>query len=308
MKFGWHMPPFPLDGSDGEKFVSQVSTMLDRIQGRFDSVWMDDHLLPWADFVPPGTANLECLSTTAYLAATYPSLDFGCTVLCLSFRNPALTAKMGANLQLMTRGRFVLGIGAGWMEREHRAYGYDFPGAAARIARLEEAVQIIRKMWTEAPATFRGRHYRIDRAYCEPKPDPMPPILVGGGGERLTLRVVARHADWWNLSGGTAENYAHKLQVLRRHCEAEGREYERIVKTWSAEVVAVAEEEAEARRIAEASPYGDPNPIVGTPGQVAEQLRSFADLGVEHLMLRFVDFPSTTGAELFAEAIMPELR
>src|SRR5918992_41365 len=153
------MPPFPLDGSDGEKFVSQVSTMLDRIQGRFDSVWMDDHLLPWADFVPPGTANLECLSTTAYLAATYPSLDFGCTVLCLSFRNPALTARMGANLQLLTGGRFILGIGAGWMEREHRAYGYDFPQAAVRIARLEEAVQIIRKMWTEAPATFRGRHY-----------------------------------------------------------------------------------------------------------------------------------------------------
>lgn len=308
MKFGWHMPPFPIDGSRGPQFMRQVLRVLERVQGRFDSVWMDDHLLPWAEFVPPETENLECLSSTAYLAAIFPSIRFGSSVLCQSFRNPALVAKMAANLQLLTGGRFILGMGAGWMEREYRAYGYQFPPPSVRIAQLEEAVQIIRKLWTETPTSFAGRFYRVDEAYCEPKPDPPPPIMIGGRGERLTLRVVARAADWWNLTGGTLREYGHKLDVLRRHCETEGRDFDEIKKTWSCEVVALAEEESEARAIDEASPYRDEGAIVGNPEQVVEQLQAYRDLGVEHVILRFVDFPSTAGVELFAEAVMPKLR
>jgi alkanesulfonate monooxygenase SsuD/methylene tetrahydromethanopterin reductase-like flavin-dependent oxidoreductase (luciferase family) len=302
------MPPFPVEGSSGQEFVAHVSVALERIEDRFDSVWIDDHLLPWASFASPAIPNLECLTTLAFLAAAHPGLDFGSSVLCQSFRQPALVARMGATLQLLTGGRFILGIGAGWMEREYRAYGYEFPSAATRVAQLEEAVRVIRALWTESPASFAGQFYRIDDAYCEPRPHPAPPILIGGGGERLTLRVVARHADWWNLTGGSVENYARKLAVLRRHCEEEGRAYDEIVKTWAAEVVAVAEDEREARRVAAAAPYRDEQPIVGTPEQVTEQLKRFADLDVDYLILRFVDFPSTAGAELFAEAVMPNLR
>lgn len=308
VRFGWHMPPFPIDGSGGRDFLAQVLATLDRARGRFDSVWLDDHLLPWADFVPPETETLECLSTSAFLAARYPELHVGTSVLCQSFRNPGLVAKMAANLQFLTGGRFILGIGAGWMEREYRAYGYAYPEPAVRIAQLEEAVRVIRALWSEGPASFDGRHHRIEEAYAEPRPDPPPPIMIGGRGERLTLRVVARVADWWNLNGGTPETFRHKLDVLRRHCDAEGRDVDSIAKTWSAEVVAVAEEERRARAVAEASPYRDEGAVVGTPEQVAEQLRAFTDLGVEYLILRFVDFPDPAGMDLFAEAVMPELR
>jgi alkanesulfonate monooxygenase SsuD/methylene tetrahydromethanopterin reductase-like flavin-dependent oxidoreductase (luciferase family) len=175
-----------------------------------------------------------------------------------------------------------------------------------RIAQLEEAVQIVKKLWTESPASFEGTYYRIKNAYCEPRPDPVPPLLIGGGGEQLTLRVVAKYADWWNIPGGSYENYAHKLNVLRQHCAAVGRDYDEIVKTWSAEAIAVAETESEAQRIAAASPYNG-HPIIGTPTQVAEQLQAFVDLGVEYLIVRLLDFPNTEGIEMFAQEVMPRL-
>jgi alkanesulfonate monooxygenase SsuD/methylene tetrahydromethanopterin reductase-like flavin-dependent oxidoreductase (luciferase family) len=176
-----------------------------------------------------------------------------------------------------------------------------------RLAQLEEAIQVIKQLWTESPASFAGTYYRIDNAFAEPRPNPVPPLLIGGGGEQLTLRLVAKYADWWNIPGGTAENYAHKLDVLRQHCAAVGRSYDDIVKTWSAEAVAVAATEDEARRIAAASPYTN-HPIVGTPVQVAEQLQAFVDLGVTYLIVRVLDFPDTTGIDLFVQEVMPRLR
>lgn len=307
LRWGWHLPPFPVDGSSAAAFVEQLEAMLERVEQPYDSVWFDDHVVPWAAFQPPETPTLEALTTLSYLAARHPDLTFGTSVLSQSFRNPALVAKMAANLQLLTGGRLVLGIGAGWLEDEFRQYGYHFHPAAVRIAQLEEAVQIVRMLWRGSPATFHGQHYRIDGAYCEPRPDPPPPILIGGGGERLTLRVVARWADWWNLPGGTPETYERKLRVLRDHCEAVGREYDAITRTWSPEVVAIAETSDRARAIAEASPYTDVYPLVGTPDEVVDQLLPFVELGVEHVILRFVDFPATAGAELFASEVIPRL-
>ena len=306
LKFGWHMHSFPVDGSSAAAFVDQIHHTLERIHPYFDSVWVDDHLIPWADWQPKDTPYLECATTIAYFAAAYPSLKFGATVFCQAYRNPGLLAKMAANLQLLSGGRLLFGIGAGWMEEEYRAYHFDFPKASVRIAQLEEAVQIVKKLWTESPASFEGTYYRVQNAYCEPRPDPVPPLLIGGGGEQLTLRVVARHADWWNISGGTYANYARKLDVLRQHCAAIGRDYAEIVKTWSAESVALAETEAEAQRIAEASPYNE-GTIFGTPAQVAEQLQAFVDVGVQYFIVRPLDFPSTRGIELFAQEVMPRL-
>jgi len=307
LKFGWHMHSFPVDGSSAPAFVEQIHHTLQRIHPHIDSVWVDDHLMPWATWQSNDTPYLECLTTIAYFAAAYPTLQFGASVLSQSYRNPGLMAKMAANLQLLTGGRFLFGIGAGWMEPEYRAFNFDFPSAAVRMAQLEEAIQIVKRLWAESPASFAGKHYQIENAYCEPRPDPIPPLLIGGGGEQLTLRLVAKYADWWNLPGGTAANYAHKLDVLRQHCATVGRDYDTILKTWSADAVAIATTEAAARQIAEASPYNS-NAIIGTPEQVAQQLQVFIDLGVEYLIVRVLDFPATAGIELFVQDVIPRLR
>lgn len=307
LKFGWHLHSFPVDGSNATQFMQQNIKMLDLVQAHVESVWIDDHFWPWAKFQSNDTPYVECMTTIAYLAARYPTLHFGSSVLCQAYRNPGLMAKMVANLQWLTGGRFLFGIGAGWMEEEYLANTYDFPKPAVRIAQLEEVIQIVNKLWYETPATFSGKYYQIKDAYLMPKPDPIPPLLIGGGGEQLTLRVVAKYADMWNIPGGTFENYKHKLGVLRQHCEAIGRDFETIVKTWSAECVAVAPTTAAARQIAEATPYQN-NPIYGTPAEVAEQLQAFVDLGVSYLIVRLVDFPSTTGMELFIDEVMPRLQ
>lgn len=308
VKFGWRVPAFPADDSRGPEFLAQITETLRRIEGQFDSAWIADHFIPWADFVADDVDTLECITAISYLAGAFPRLDFGSIVLCQSYRNPALLAKMGASLQALTNGRFILGIGAGWKEDEYLAYNYPFPNAPARISQLSEAVQIIRQMWTAAPASFSGDHYQIKDAYCLPLPSPRPPIMIGGGGEKLTLRVVAQHADWWNIPGGSVENYAHKLDVLRGHCEAVGREYDEIVKTWSGEVVAIAETDAEARRIAAGCPFDVGQRFTGTPDKIAAELGRFTDLGVEHFILRFADFPDTAGVELFASQVIPHFR
>jgi alkanesulfonate monooxygenase SsuD/methylene tetrahydromethanopterin reductase-like flavin-dependent oxidoreductase (luciferase family) len=307
LTFGWHMHSFPVDGSRATAFVDQITRTLNVVQHHFDSVWVDDHLWPWAKWQDDDTPYLECMTTIAYFAARYPTLKFGSSVLCQSYRNPGLLAKMVANLQLLTGGRFIFGLGAGWMEEEYHAYDFDFPAPAVRIAQLEEAIQLVQKLFTQTPASYEGKYYRLKDAFLMPKPDPIPPLLIGGGGEQLTLRVVAKYADWWNLPGGTLENYAHKLAVLREHCASVGRNYDEIVKTWSAEAVVVAATEEEAQKIAAASPYNN-NAIIGTPAQVAEQLQKFVDVGVSYLIVRLLDFPSTTGMQLFVNEVMPLLR
>jgi alkanesulfonate monooxygenase SsuD/methylene tetrahydromethanopterin reductase-like flavin-dependent oxidoreductase (luciferase family) len=308
IEFGWRVPAFPVDGSKSTEFVQQIMDNLRQIQGKFDSAWVADHFIPWANFQSDETDTLECLTAINYLAGAFPQLDFGTIVLCQSYRNPALLAKMTATLQLLSGGRFILGIGAGWKADEYRAYNYEFPKPAVRIRQLEETVEIVKLLWKDAPASYEGNHYKIENAYCEPKPDPLPPIMIGGGGEQLTLRVVAKHADWWNFPGGTLENYKHKLDVLRGHCDAVGRDYEEIRKTWACEQVAVAATEEEAERIAAASPFSGNNLLVGTPEQVAEGLRSFTEVGVTYFILRFCDFPRNEGLLRFAEEVMPLVR
>ena len=308
VKFGWRVPAFPADESRGPVFIRQIHEILTLAANHFDSAWVADHFVPWARWQAPHVDTLECFSTIAYIAGLCPKLYVGSIVMSNSYRPPSLLAKMGATLQALTGGRFILGIGAGWKEDEYHAYGYKFPPAATRIRQLEEGVQVIKAMWTQSPATFHGRYYHIENAYCEPRPHPMIPIMIGGGGERLTLRVVAKYADWWNFPGGSVENYAHKLNVLREHCRVVGRDYDQIVKTWATETVAVARTEAEAYRMAQASRFYDGYGLVGTPNQVADQIRAFVRLGVEHFILRFADFPRPDAMQLFIEEVMPQFK
>jgi alkanesulfonate monooxygenase SsuD/methylene tetrahydromethanopterin reductase-like flavin-dependent oxidoreductase (luciferase family) len=305
IQFGLRVPDFPVDGAQGHAFVDQFVETLNVVRGHFASAWVADHFVPWARFQGPTTDTYECWTTLCYLAGLFKDITFGNIVMSQSYRNPALVAKMGATLQELTGGRFVLGIGAGWKEDEYKAYGYEFPEPATRIRQLDEAVQIIRLMWSQQRATFHGQYYHIDDAICEPKPQPAPPILIGGGGKQMTLRVVAKYADWWNFPGGSLEHYRELLDTLRGHCERVGRDYDSIVKTWGCETVALAPTHEAAEQMAKASPFYGGDALVGTPDEVASQLKRFTDLGVQHFILRFADFPRNDSARLFIQDVLP---
>jgi F420-dependent oxidoreductase-like protein len=307
LKFGWNVPTSSPEYITGKQHVDQVTGVLDDVHDSFDSVWVYDHFHAPPFFDADDYPRLEAWTTTAYLAHAYPNLYFGNMVLGQSYRNPALLAKMAATLQSLTDGKVVLAIGAGWMESEYHAYGYDFPKASVRIAQLEEAVQIIRMMWTEKRATFEGKHYQVKDALCEPKPTPVPPIMIGGSGEQLTLRAVARYADWWNGIGLKPDQLTHKLNVLRSHCENEGRDYDEITKTYAG-IVSIAETEDEAKQIASNSPRTHMMDFVGTSAQVVEQMKPYIDRGISHFMMDFSDFPSSAGARQFADEVIPALR
>jgi alkanesulfonate monooxygenase SsuD/methylene tetrahydromethanopterin reductase-like flavin-dependent oxidoreductase (luciferase family) len=310
--FGWRLQTFSIDGSPAASLRDHTIEHLRRLQGHVDTVWIQDHLMPETPWAQPTWDSFECWSSLAHWAGAFPAYRFGTIVLANSFRSPALLAKMAATTQMLTGGRLILGLGAGWHEPEYRAYGFDYPSPATRIRQLAEAVQVIRAMWTQTPPSFEGEHYRVADACCEPKPEPPPPIMIGASGEQLALRVVARHADWYNTPGSPVEVVARKLEVLREHCDAIGRDYAAMVKTATLGTVAVAPTRAEARRMAEASPYYRPDQpsaaVVGEPDDAVEQLRRFADLGVSHINVRFADFPRLDGALRFFEEVVPRLR
>jgi alkanesulfonate monooxygenase SsuD/methylene tetrahydromethanopterin reductase-like flavin-dependent oxidoreductase (luciferase family) len=302
IEFGWEMPTGMRRMPAGVKnYEPHCHRMLERLSGQFASVWMPDHFMDGAHPVP------ESLTTISYFAAHYPEFHFGPVVLGQSYRNPALLAKMAASIQHLTGGRFVLGLGAGWRAEEYAAYGYPFPPPAARIAQLAEVVQICKAMWDPAQpeASFEGQHYRIEKASCFPKPVPPPPVMIGGAGEQLTLRVVARHADWWNLVGVTPEIYTHKISVLEQHCAEVGRDPASIRKTWMGVVsVAATRQKAEAAMARYPLWSGD-TPLVGTPREIVAQLHRFITLGVDLFILAFADEPNTDGINTFITEVIP---
>jgi alkanesulfonate monooxygenase SsuD/methylene tetrahydromethanopterin reductase-like flavin-dependent oxidoreductase (luciferase family) len=315
LKIMWRIPANPTDESRRTLFIDQIAETLDFISGRLEGAFLDDHFFPWAAIDHPGgreflsneVDTLECWTAITYWAAAFPKLDFGALVLCQSYRHPAVVAKMGATLNLLTGGRFVMGLGAGWREDEYQAYGFDFPAAGVRLTQLAESIEIIKAMWAGGAASYSGKYYQIHNAYCEPTPNPMPPLLIGGGGEKVTLRIVAKHADWWNYCD-TPEVFGQKLEILRQHCLEIGRPFDEIVKTWDGIQITVAESDAEAQRIFEASPYRRRGRVVGTPDRVAARLKQYIDLGVDIFFLRFDDFPEQRGIRLFTEEVLPQLQ
>ncbi len=308
LTFGWRVPDFPEGGADSATFRQQIFHFMDTLhEGGLDSAWVGDHFFPWPDDVDQSADTIEAWTTLTYLMAKYPRMRFGTIVLSQSYRPPALLAKMAAIAQWLSGGRFILGIGAGWKENEYRAYGYDYPADGVRLSQLEEAVQIIRAMWREDHPTFHGAYYHIDNAYCSPRPNPQPPLLIGGAGPRRTLRIVAQYADWSNLNNADLDFCRSRLDILRQHCQAVGRSYDEILKTYSCDSVAIAPTHAEAERILKASYFSHFQPLVGTPDEVAAQIQPFIDLGISHFIFRWVDYPDTRGVELFMREVMPRL-
>lgn len=280
------------------EMVSMNDRILEACTKHGLTAWVVDH------FQFDEAPLMECLSLLAHSAGRTPGVRFGTLVLGQGFRNPAVVAKIAASLQFLTGGRFILGIGAGWKEDEYRAYGYPYPPPSTRIAQLDEAAQIIRTLWTTAPATVTGNYYTVTNAYCEPRPTPAPVLMIGGAGERRTLRVVARHADWWNADYYSPADYARKRAVLDEHCQAIGRDPATIVSTYYA-TVSLARNPDAASRVLPLSHRGDLYLVNGGPDEVTQQLEEFAALGVRHVQLTFMDFPRTEGLELFLSEVLP---
>jgi alkanesulfonate monooxygenase SsuD/methylene tetrahydromethanopterin reductase-like flavin-dependent oxidoreductase (luciferase family) len=282
--------------------VEHTMPYLDQTAASFASLWFPDH-------VQYGSKNVaEGWSLMAFALARYADKLCGHQVLCNSFRNPAHLAKMTATCQILSGGRVVLGIGAGWNEEEYLAYDWPFPSHRVRIEQLAEAIQIIRAMWQESPANFEGKHYRIAGAYCHPHPEPLPPVMVGGSGEKFLLRVVAQHADWWNYIYLDREAYAQKQEVLKQHCRDVGRDYDEIVQVLASQIL-IGETEEDVRRLQE-RPDVRPvtsNGIAGTPEQVTERLLAGVAQGAHQLIVSFADTPRTEGTLLFAERVLPHL-
>ena len=234
---------------------------------------------------------------------------------CNGYRQPGVLAKITSTIDVISGGRLDWGIGAGWYENEYKGYGYEFPAPKDRIGMLRETVEIVKSMWTEPETTYDGQYYQLSRAKCDPKPlqPPHPPIWIGGGGEQLTLRVVARHADCSNF-GGKPDEWAHKREILKGHCTAVGRDEDEIGKTWSPEMF-IRETEAEVKAMGTRSLWGEPfetwqatGNLVGTPEQVGEKIQTYVDLGCTGFIPWCSDYPDTESMDLFASEVMPNFR
>lgn len=273
----------------------------------FDSVWVYDHFhnVPR----PAHEAVFECWTVMAAISQRTTKIRLGQMVGCNLYREPSLLAKITSTLDVISGGRLDWGIGAGWYENECRGYGYDFPEPKVRIAMLRECVEIVRSMWTQEETNYSGKYYNLVRGNCDPKPlqKPHPPIWIGGGGEQLTLRVVARYADCSNF-GGSPEEFARKREILKGHCAAVGRDESAIRKTWSPDVF-IRRTEKEIKAAGSLSLRADPvdewqkNNLVGTVEQVTEKVQKYIDLGCSGFIPWCADYPSSETVELFAEVM-----
>ncbi len=296
----------PSEGSNRENrptLVEDLNKALNLIVGHFDSAWMVDHL-QFGDI-----DVLEGFTALTYLSALHPKLKFGNAVLCQSFRNPALLAKMAATLQFMSGGRFILGLGAGWHVEEYKAYGYEFPSASVRVGQLEEAIQIIRKLWSAETTTFDGKYYQVREARCEPRPSPAPPIMVGAFKPKM-LQLTANYADWWNVSSTSLANYQPMLERLKQACHEVGRDISSIRKTWIGGC-ACAPTQAQAADMVKDRWRADDEEdfgFVGTPQQLVEQMQPFIELGIDYFMFDCADFPKLTTLEMLIGEVLPRLQ
>jgi alkanesulfonate monooxygenase SsuD/methylene tetrahydromethanopterin reductase-like flavin-dependent oxidoreductase (luciferase family) len=293
IQFGWALNPSPEKGMLSKQYTEIVQQQITLMEEQIDSIWFIDHVQFGARPIMEGWTALT------YFAAQYPQFKIGHMVLCQSFRNPALLAKMAATLHYLSEGRFSLSIGAGWHEEEYRAYGYEFPSPGVRVDQLEEALQIIKAMWSEEQVTYQGRYFTVNNAYCEPKPDSVPPIIIGGKGTRL-LRLVARYADEWNAAWLSHEEYSQRDAVLEQECRNVGRDPALVRRSWFGRCTCVATKE-EAQKL-------EGMGLLGTPEQIIEKLQGYVDLGIQSFMLGSNSLLDKTTVELLAKEVLPHVK
>lgn len=274
----------------------------------FDSLWFNDHLYG----IPmPELPIFEAWSVLPAVAAVTERVELGTLVSPIGFRNPALFAKSVGTIDEIAGGRVIVGLGGGWYEQEFRGYGMDFPPVGQRLRQLEEGIELMRRMWSEDTVTFAGKHYRTDAVHCAPKPPRRTPILLGGGGEKVFLRLVARHADIWNNLAVQQEQIGQKIEVLKRHCDAVGRDPATLTVSQQTMVVIGADEADAATKTEKAKKlFGGHlgKGISGTPEHCCEQIRALAEFGCTMLVVEFFGRDIREPARIFAEAVLPEFR
>ncbi len=286
LKFGWLSPVIGNRWSDHQPIVvHQDQHILPTALPHFDSLWIADHFYGFDAKTDP---FMEAWITLTWLAARHPNVQLCHHVLGQGYRPPALTAKMAATLQVLSGGRFILGIGAGWREDEYAAYGYDFPRPAVRFAQLEEVITICRLMWTQDEPSFEGKYFRIAGAAAPPLPDPAPRICIGASGEQIGLPMVGRLADMWNSFYRNDETWTRKLGIVHASAEAAGRNPADIEISTTVE-----------------------RPLPETDADSAalvEQLSHLADLGVQHFVMDFGNPKELEPIHRFVEQVIAPLR
>jgi F420-dependent oxidoreductase-like protein len=304
--FGVMLPQFGVSWS----LAREIAQAAD--ESGFDSVWCVDHLVGI-----PGEEEpiFEGWTEISAIAALTRRVRLGHLVLCVNYRPPALLAKMAATLDVISDGRLIVGLGAGWHQSEYAQYGYEFPPVGTRLAQLSDTLEILRALWTAPRATVQGRHFSVHGAICNPKPvQPRLPILIGGGGEKVLLRLVAKHADVWNNLGIYHGEVVHKREVLARHCRAVGRNPDDILVTQQT-LAAIATGHAEAARrtsaiLAELSFLeGSPElALTGTPDEIRKRVERNRGLGVRGFVMSFGRQPDPEHLRLVGREVIAAYR
>jgi len=320
---GWRHDLVGIEPADQWEAMKGLAQHADA--GPWESIWVYDHFhtVP----VPSDQATHEAWSLMAAFAATTSRIRLGQMCTCMSYRNPAYLAKVATTVDIISGGRAEMGIGAGWYQHEWEAYGYGFPRAGERLARLDEGVQIMKQAWETGTATLNGEHYQVDGALFYPQPLQVggPPLWIAGGGEKVTLRIAAQYAAYTNFAGNP-EDFAHKSALLEQHCAEQGTSFEAIVRSANYNTVIAATESEVADRLdaieARVLPYLGPDETarfmseyrsgtalgVGTPEQVVEKLRHMESLGLGYAIHYFPEAAyDRSGIELFEREVVPAL-
>ncbi len=298
---GWHGE---LNNIPSEKRVDAILNLVEWAEGsKVESLWLYDHFTQYRGSIGHCFEGWMLLS---YLAPITHRVRLGMLVLCNSYRNPALLAKMAATVDNISQGRLEFGIGAGWYEAEYRSYGYIYPNLSTRVSMLEESLKIVKKMWCEEKPSFKGRYYSIKDAYCYPKPiqRPHPPITVGGGS-RLTLKVVAKYADWSNFGGGV-DRVKQLNTVLEECCRSVGRDAKSIRRSihWVGVLSSTRDDALEkARRL---NTGVEPH-VCGSSEEWLTTINAYRDLGFERFIFFLPDFYDQRSLELLYEGVISKL-
>jgi len=319
MQFGLQHPNFNFDYNSQGNDISYITHSLKNLVSKaensgFDSFWVMDHFHQIQFVGKPEDPMLEGWTVLSMLAGITTKIKLGTLVTGIIYRYPSVLAKIASTLDVLSKGRLFMGLGAAWNEQESLAYGINFPSNQERLLRLEETIQIIRKMWTEEPcASFNGKYFQIINAYCNPKPiqKPSPPILVGGSGERKTLKIVAKYADACNLFGST-ESIKKKLDILKEHCKSVGRDFDSILKTKLGTIVLDNNREAAKDRIEE-NFRGVPEEqikefvIYGTPEDILKQIEALQQVGIQYLIVNLEPSRELEALDTFANKVINEM-
>ncbi|MCZ6663407.1 MAG: LLM class F420-dependent oxidoreductase [Actinobacteria bacterium] len=314
---GWRHDLVEIDRKDHWQVMTSVADVIER--SGYDSLWVYDHFHTVPE--PTQEVTYEAWTLMAALAAVTDTVRLGQMCTCNTYRPPSYLAKVAASIDVISGGRLEMGIGAGWYEHEHDGFGYPFLKPSERIGMLREGVEIMKAMWTEDVVDYEGRYYNLKGAICQPKPlqEPHIPIWVAGGGEQLTLNIAARHAQYTNFAS-SVEEFVHKSEVLKGHCETMGTDYDAIVRSsnfniFCAETQAEADEKVEGlkdqlmryvpedRAELQTDFYRGSS---GTPEKIIENLREWEKAGMSYAIVNFADTAyDTSSLELFAREVIP---